>query len=193
MIADWDTCDDVYKLGQMLVNHGGFSSSLWREFHCRCCRSVWNFMTETSKFAVSQAERVVANELAVSELATIHQKMASESDSAWSRVSSLKLPSETGDAIWPLSDDVDNAWCSYLSAECAKVVTQVEIDAFAFPESASSLAAWSTARKNVLSSRQEENRELVEAQWKQVCEEEEKRQALILRTIVSSKSLRHDL
>jgi len=185
MNAEWDECEDVYELGQMLVRQGRFSTALWRDFHCRCCRNVWSFMTETSKFAVSQAERVVANKLEVSELASLHQQMVNESDSAWSRVNALKLPSESDDAIWPLSDDVDNAWCSYLSAECAKVVTQVEIDAFAIPESASSLAAWATARKNALGSHQEESRELVKARWKQLREEEEKRQASILRTLVS--------
>jgi hypothetical protein len=188
MIAEWDECEDVYELGQMLVRRGSFSTALWREFHCRCCRNVWNFMTETSKFAVSQAERVVANELAVSELGSLHQKMVNESDSAWSQVNVLKLPSDSQDAIWPLSDDVDEAWCSYLSAECAKVVTQAEIDAYTIPESASSLAAWATARKNALSDHQRESRELVEARWKTVREEEEKRQASILRIIVSSKS-----
>lgn len=185
MIAKWNECNDVYELGQILVKCGAFNTPLWRQFHCRCYRNVWNYITEKSKTAIVHAERVVFNDMPVSELASVHQEMIEESDVAWSRVNKLKLPSDDDDFVWPISAEVDDAWCVYLSAECAKVATQTEIDAYVIPESASSLLAWATARKDVLSNQQQESRELVEFRWKEIRDAEEREQASILRGLWS--------
>lgn len=185
MIAEWKESDDVYELGQLLVKHGVFDAALWRLFHCRCYRNVWEFLTEESKSAVVQAERVASNEVPVTELADVHQAMIQDANVAWSHVNALKIPSDNDDAVWPLSDDVDNAWCSYLSAECAKTATTSEIEVFVIPESASSLIAWATARKDVLGKHRTEERGLVEIRWKEIRDEEEQKQASILRELVT--------
>lgn len=189
MIVNWDEINDVFELGKLLIERGLFSSEIWRDFHCKCGRNVWGFLTEQAREAIAYAERVVSGEISPAQLASMHHEMTNLANEAWDKVESLIEPSDNkADAIWPLSDEVDSAWCIYLSAEFAKVVTQAEIDAYTIPDSASSLAAWATARKSVLRRHQQESRELVEARWKQIRAEEEKRQASILRTIVSSKA-----
>ena len=195
MINAWNECSDVYDLGQMLVKHGLFNAKQWRQFHCLCCRNVWEFLSDEAKTAVVKAEHMLAEELPVAELAAVHQRMIDASNAAWERVNSLKEPTDGADALWPLSDEVDNAWCAYLSAECAKTVTHPELDAFMIPESASSLVAWATAREDVSSSGlSEPSRASVELSWKEIRDAEERKQASILRKLVSMPpSARMDL
>ena len=54
MSTDSYTGDDIHELGQILVQSGKFHPDLWREFHCLCCRSVWGFLTNEVKAAVTQ-------------------------------------------------------------------------------------------------------------------------------------------
>lgn len=186
MINDWNQCKDVYDLGQMLVDHGLFNAKQWRQFHCLCCRNVWEFLFDEAKTAVVEAEHILAEELPAEELVAVHQRMIDASNAAWERVNSLKEPTDRSDAVWPLSDEVDTAWCAYLSVECAKTVTHPELDAFMIPESASSLVAWATARKDVATRGLSQlSRVSVETRWKEIRDDEERKQASILRKLVS--------
>ena len=188
MSTDSYTGDDIHELGQILVQSGKFHPDLWREFHCLCCRSVWGFLTNEVKAAVIQAERFSSNHLSAAELTATNAGMSAASNSAWEVVRAKKETIAGSDAMWPLSDDVDDAWCAYLNAECGRVTTEADLTASTTPESAASLIAWATARKQVSSAAGASfKRAKVESTWQRIHDAEEKKQARILRDLVVRK------
>lgn len=185
MTRNLNEIDDAYALGTLLVENGVFDTEIWRQFYCSCCRNVWEFISDDARTAVELAERVSKNEVSPDALVAIHQKMSTLADEAWRYLCSLKEASDATAFVWPISDEVDAAWCSYLSAQCGKVATKPDIEIHDIPDSASSLLAWATARIYAdLNTADLMSRENVEAAWEDIREREEKKQLLILRQIV---------
>lgn len=178
------------ELGQLLVARGSFDPELWRRFHCNCCRRVWEYIAdEKARHAIEIAERFSQGDRSKEELALEHEQMAEATDLAWQNVNAQRLASDDYEAVWPISAEADQAWAAYLGAGCAKVVTQDVIKASTIPEEASSLLAWSTARKQEVANRGRSEgivlREAVERTWKQIRDAEENEQAHLLQTLVA--------
>ncbi len=190
MNAEWQTTNDVYELGQILVQQGLWNERLWRRFHCACYRRVWDLIGDADvRQAIELAEAYCDDRCSLDELLVAHQTMTKAADIAWEKVYALRESPDTPDAIWPVSKEVDNAWLVYLAAEGGKAVTQRQFTATNLTAIASSLFAWATARKQALaenSTNEHPSRDAVIARWEANSDAEEARQATLLRALVAA-------
>jgi len=189
--VEWNTCNDIYELSQYLKLKNIFDSTLWREFHCKCCRRIWKYiLDENAKRAIVVAERYLANEVSIDQLRSVHTVIVKKADQVWQNVYSMRISSKENEAVWPISEKVDIAWVAYLVVDAVKVVTQDEIDFLSIPEAAASVPAWAQARKKAAmncSDNSEDYRDIVEKYWQNIRELEETKQADILRSIFGRK------
>lgn len=176
------------NLDQSSSSQASFTQISEASFHCLCCRSVWGFLTNEVKAAVIQTERFFSNHLSAAELAATHARMTAASNAAWEVIRAKRETTTGSDAMWPLSDDVDDAWCASLNAECGRVTTETDLTASTTPDSAASLIAWVTTRKQLTSAVGAPlTREKVESTWRRIHGAEERKQARILRELVMRK------
>jgi hypothetical protein len=188
MNVDWEKCNDVYELGQILVHKGVFDAEFWRRFHCLCYRRVWEFVLEKrARQAIEVAERYCLGAASVDQLVDHHRQISEAVDRAWTRVKSLRIGSDRSSWIWPVSEEVDNAWVAYESFSCGKVATDKNLDSSTIPDAASSLRAWATARREAAANGVKTSmpdRSAVEQSWKRIRDAEEEAQAELLRSLI---------
>ena len=110
MKLDWRRCDDLYELGAFLATLPRYRAVVWREFHCMCSRAVWSHLTAGARRTIEKAEGSCMGRVSPTSLKEIHQAAANTTDAAWERVWELREQDRGPDMIWPVSEEVDDAW-----------------------------------------------------------------------------------
>ena len=110
-------------------------------------------------------------------------------DDAWVVVQRLREGGEENTWIWSVSQDVDEAWVRYTTANAAKTCADESNDDVLFT-TIPDAAAWANARTDVLRTGKhlepDQFREAVLERWQRIREEEESRQAATLRGLVET-------
>jgi hypothetical protein len=182
---------DLYALFRSLKEKGLLDRTLWRRFHCTCCREIWTHLDAEMRSAVDLAERYAGQRASAVELRVAYEKAAAIEEGAWRVVESLREHQIPSEWIWPISEAVDEAWVRYCSAGAAKTCALDAPDGEMFstiPELAACVPAWFKARQEVL----QENRscqgaelyDLVVQRWERIKAAEERKQAAILLSLV---------
>jgi len=188
--AEWEQTNDIFRILQLLSEHGKLTESIWRRFHSNCCRDIWPYISNpVSIRAVEVAEQYISGAASLQDLQSAYINAKSISNAAWSVVESCKIARDSNAWLWPLTDETDEAWVRYCSAQAAAQCAETpsyDVLATTIPDCASSVRPWANARLDVLgvSLDDVQNRSLVEARWHLLENMEKARQADILRKIV---------
>lgn len=167
--------------------------SLWRAFHCECCRRIWSFVNvEASRQAIMCAEEWLKGRSDPLQLAEARKGAELAANAAWKQVCAFK---HIGSWTWPLSEEVDLAWVDYCCCSAALECVQDVVGLDKYPDSAASVVPWKYARRNVYESSRvlhcpgEEITRRVAEEWEKLKSSAEEEQKCILVAMIDGLHL----
>lgn len=178
---DWSDINTLFDASQLLRSRGLLSAKLWRSFHCICCRRIWSYITHSdSRQAVETAERYLDGGASLDDLNNSESRAARVVDDAWAKVRLLQIHGDPNTFVWPISEEVDDAWLSYCAASAAReCVARADKEPLFLTTPVTDIRAWRDARPEIVrqfidSERDSEDvRKKVLQRWEEIRTEDE--------------------
>ena len=171
-----------------LFQNGARGERVWRQYLCACCHRVDQYITNpTSRRAIEQAQKFIDGRITLNDLFEWHREAELATNASWKIVLTYKLPDSW---LWPLSDEVDNAWVRFLACAAADATVQPELRPSLLPDAAAGVPAWAFARPNVrtqgINVDSESAREVVQMEWDRLNEAQRDSQVQLLLELADS-------